>query len=406
MIIAITVFFSETCEMIFFSFLSSLPYILEALVDATLLVILISPVLYFFVYRPFVQQINNLDRTERALQKANLELEKRVDQRTAALTAANEKLRQEIADRKRAERVLKESVERIRRIADNLPLLVAYVDADQRYQFANHEFENWFGISPSEFVGQEVKAMLGPGAYKVVRKRIETVLSGQSVSYEDKLPLPDGSFRHYHANYIPDLNSGNVVVGFYMVAQDISDRKLAEKELKREMELNAGLSELYEPLISPSAKIEDIAFSVLDKAKRLTHSEHGYVSSIDPVTGDNVSHTLTEMLLGQCKVNADQKIVFPIGENGRYISLWGHALNSLEPFFTNIPTEHPASTGLPQGHIPQCWVKNWSAKLRWPTKMRIIPGAILKRSVVWLISTPWLSRETGRKRRCKRPRMN
>ena len=65
------------------------------------------------------------------------------------------------------------------------------------------------------------------------------------------------------------------------------------------MELNTALSGLYKPLISPSAQIEDNAFAVLDKARRLTNSEHGYVSSIDPVTGDNVSHTLSEMLEGQ-----------------------------------------------------------------------------------------------------------
>ena len=96
MIIAITVFFSETFEMVFFSFLPSFPFIIEAVIDATLLVLLISPVIYFFAYRPFFQQINNLDRTERALQKANLELEKRVDERTAELKRTNDRLKAEI----------------------------------------------------------------------------------------------------------------------------------------------------------------------------------------------------------------------------------------------------------------------------------------------------------------------
>ena len=108
--------------------------------------------------------------------------------------------------------------------------------------------------------------MLGPDAYKTVRKHIETVLSGESVTHESILPLPDGRFRHYHANYIPDFSSGNSVAGFYLVVQDITDRKLAEGELKREINLNAALLELYKPLISPATKIEVIAFTVLDKA--------------------------------------------------------------------------------------------------------------------------------------------
>ena len=117
-IIVTTVFFGETFEMIFFSFLPPFPFIYEALADAAFLVLLISPVLYFFVYRPLVQQIKHLDRAEQALQEANLELENKVDERTAELTTTNAALRQEIADRKQAERVLKDSVERIRRIAD------------------------------------------------------------------------------------------------------------------------------------------------------------------------------------------------------------------------------------------------------------------------------------------------
>jgi C4-dicarboxylate-specific signal transduction histidine kinase len=226
-IIVTTVFFSETFEMIFFSFLPPFPLIYGALADAVLLIVLISPVLYFFVYRPLVEQIKHLDRAEQALQEANLELENKMDVRTAELTTTNATLRQEIAD-----------------------------------------------------------------------------------------------------------------------------RKLAEEELKRETELNATLSELYEPLISPSAKITDIAFTVLDKAKNLTRSEHGYVSSIDPETGGNVSHTLTEMLEGQCNVSADQKITFPIGRDGRYSSLCGHALNTCESFYTNSPVNHSASAGIPEGHIP------------------------------------------------------
>ena len=134
-----------------------------------------------------------------------------------------------------------------------------------------------------------------------------------------------------------DLSQANA-----MLKREITERKRAEDELKREMELNAALSELYKPLISLSAKIEDIAGIVLDKAKRLTQSEHGYVSSIDPSTGDAVGHTLTEMLKDQCRVSSDQRIAFPVDENGRYAGLWGHALNTGQAFITNSPQDHPA----------------------------------------------------------------
>ncbi|MCJ7596327.1 MAG: PAS domain S-box protein, partial [Desulfobacterales bacterium] len=112
-------------------------------------------------------------------------------------------------------------------------------------------------------------------------------------------------------------------------------------------------SELYKPLVSPSSRIEEIAHLVLEKARDLTGSLHGYVSSIDPRNGDNVCHTLTEMLTDRCKISEKQrKIVFSRGEDGVYPSLWGYSLNTQQAFLTNSPEDHQASKGLPDGHIP------------------------------------------------------
>jgi PAS domain S-box-containing protein len=91
----------------------------------------------------------------------------------------------------------------------------------------------------------------------------------------------------------------------------------------------------------------------LDEAMHLTGSKHGYVSSVDPNTGDNVGHTLTEMLNGQCKVTESKtRIAFAIGKDGLYGGLWGHALDTREAIIANKPAEHSAAKGLPIGHIP------------------------------------------------------
>ena len=63
------------------------------------------------------------------------------------------------------------------------------------------------------------------------------------------------------------------------------ERGKAQEELRCGPDVNTVLSDLYEPLISPAATIEDIAVAVQEKAKSLTRSEHGYVSAIDPATG-------------------------------------------------------------------------------------------------------------------------
>lgn len=123
-------------------------------------------------------------------------------------------------------------------------------------------------------------------------------------------------------------------------------------ELDHEYAVNAALSELYKPLVSPFSTIEEITVKLLEKALALTGSKHGYVSSIDSLTGENVAHTLTQML-DKCGMPSEkQRIAFPMGPGGTYPTLWGHTLNTRESFYTNFPSKHPASTGLPVGHVP------------------------------------------------------
>ncbi len=77
------------------------------------------------------------------------------------------------------------------------------------------------------------------------------------------------------------------------------------------------------------------------------------MSSIDPITGDNVGHTLTEMLKGQCNVlDKNKRVAFKRGKNGLYAGLCGHCLNTLKGFFTNLPETHKAKKGVPEEHIP------------------------------------------------------
>lgn len=132
---------------------------------------------------------------------------------------------------------------------------------------------------------------------------------------------------------------------------EIQTRRQAEKALHWEVKVTAALSSLSSSLIS-ILEIGEIAGLVLDKAQHITASRHGYVSTIDPVTGENVCHTLTEMMAGQCKAHGDAgKISFPPIAAGGGESLWSHALSSREPFFTNDAPHHFSAKGLPEGHV-------------------------------------------------------
>ncbi len=136
---------------------------------------------------------------------------------------------QEITERKRAEKELWEREERFRLISDALPVLVAYVDSEQRYRFQNAAYERWFGVSSEESKGKFIKEIIGERMYESVRPHVEAVLSGGSVSFELEVPGPAGQTSVLQPT--PDPGADGKVRGFYVLAHDITARKRTEVAL-------------------------------------------------------------------------------------------------------------------------------------------------------------------------------
>ncbi|MFZ2632469.1 MAG: MASE3 domain-containing protein [Desulfosalsimonadaceae bacterium] len=126
---------------------------------------------------------------------------------------------------------------------------------------------------------------------------------------------------------------------------------LYQSDLLWELEVNSALSELYIPLISHEISMQEIGAKILEKGKKITHSENGYISILDPDTGADTRRTL--VMMTQCTPDGKNKTIhFSKGDDGLYPGLWGYSLNTLKPFFTNSPAKHPSYRGLPEGHPP------------------------------------------------------
>jgi PAS domain S-box-containing protein len=270
---------------------------------------------------------------------------------------------EDITERVKVERELEESQHLLREqlseldhIYSTAPVGLCFMDTQLRFLRVNQRLAAINGKPVSEHIGRTLEDII-PGLTSRIEPIYRQVIeSGDPILNFEIHGITPGEPEvphHWLVSYHPLRSDEGTVQGVSTVVQDITELKEAEAELKWELEVNAALSALYKPLISPYSSIKDIANIILDLAKRMTHSEHGYVSSIDPGTGDNIGHTLTQMMGDQCKVSSeDERIAFPLGEDGTYQGLWGYCLNNLEPFFSNSAETHPASTGVPEGHIP------------------------------------------------------
>ena len=88
----------------------------------------------------------------------------------------------------------------------------------------------------------------------------------------------------------------------------------------QENKLNATITELLSTLISPLTSFDEMYRLVLEKARFLTASEHGFVSSINELTLAHVSNTLTQMKSEGCSIDA-AFYALPVGPNKLYEGL-------------------------------------------------------------------------------------
>ncbi|MDR3387587.1 MAG: GGDEF domain-containing protein [Rudaea sp.] len=123
--------------------------------------------------------------------------------------------------------------ERLRAITDNLPTIVAHIDTNQRFTFANEYLGQLLGVNPEWIVGRTMLEVLGPTIYDEVKLHVSTVLRGDAVTFDMERNFR-GEHRYFEASYVPDVESGHTVRGFYVLIFDISRLKHAELELARQ----------------------------------------------------------------------------------------------------------------------------------------------------------------------------
>ncbi|MBP1473137.1 PAS domain-containing protein [Frateuria sp. MAH-13] len=127
---------------------------------------------------------------------------------------------------------LHQSRNRLRQIADALPVLIAYVDTGQHYRFANRAYEDWFGLALPDIVGRHVSEVSGEATYQRVRPAIERVLAGERQSFETSVPYRNASLRQVQVDYVPERDADGRVTGYYALGMDVSKRKVAEAALR------------------------------------------------------------------------------------------------------------------------------------------------------------------------------
>jgi len=167
-------------------------------------------------------------------QRAYGQLERRVEERTAELTKANEQLKQEIEERKHTEKEIREAREYIQNIIDSSLDMIISADKERRIVEFNRAAEKTFGYSREEVLGEKVDIlyadhMEGERVHKIVRERGEFVGEITNVRKNGR------AFRCLlSATFLKDA-AGNVI-GNMGISRDIEVKKQTEQTLRKSEE--------------------------------------------------------------------------------------------------------------------------------------------------------------------------
>jgi diguanylate cyclase (GGDEF)-like protein/PAS domain S-box-containing protein len=176
-----------------------------------------------------------------ALERAQQELERRVEERTLQLAGANQSLKNEISERINAQleaiRAHQDLAERemlLRQIMDIAPITICLLDMSGRITLANNSMAEMFGYPMEALLGMNHLALADPLETDVRRQNMLALMNGE-------IPVIDRDRRFLRANgerFWGHLTAklfcdpSGQTLGLVGVIADISERKRIEEQIR------------------------------------------------------------------------------------------------------------------------------------------------------------------------------
>jgi PAS domain S-box-containing protein len=163
----------------------------------------------------------------------------------------------DVTDRKRAEAAVRESEERLRAVASNLPNAAVFVlGPDLRYQLATGLALAPAGFARTDLEGRLLADVLPPELWPEYSANYRRALAGQPFRAEHS-----AHGRHYVTHGTPLYDSGGRVTAALAVSYDITDRVRAEEQLRQtldtlEVRVAERTAELADTLTALIAEVE------------------------------------------------------------------------------------------------------------------------------------------------------
>ncbi|HEU5193757.1 MAG TPA: GAF domain-containing protein [Methylomirabilota bacterium] len=203
-----------------------------------------------------------------------------------------------VANRAQSRERVVRSAEHLRLVTDAAPVMIAYLDTELRYRFANRPYAERYGLTPVSIVGRRIADVLEPERYASTHERLAVALRGETVSFEGTGRGIEPGVRHLHATYVPDT-VGGVVRGLVAVLTDITERKRGEDERVRMLTLEQARRREAEAVaelgrvLTQGLEVRSVAQRLVELARGVLRAAATTAYRLDPDSGDFVCLALS-----------------------------------------------------------------------------------------------------------------
>ena len=249
------------------------------------------------------REITARKRAEEEVGKYRNCLEELVAERTAKLIKVNESLEEEIAERERIEKELRESKKKYRLYFENTTEVIYSISSDLILTDISHAVKGMMDYMPEELIGKSVielandVGILSPVSLQAAFEDIQTVLKGnriESATYE--FVAKDGSRRIGEVSGAP-LIIDEQIIGILSVVRDVTSREQAEKALRESEKRYRRLTENAKDMIWRTSYKGEVLYVNSAVESMLGYSPKECIgrSSYDYLTNDSIEKTVRWM---------------------------------------------------------------------------------------------------------------